>query len=65
MKEIALYALAACASLFVFGFSIHMLIGGLVSEELETTLIVVACVTAASVMGYMAWDVTKRRRIGK
>lgn len=65
MKEILIYALAACASITVFGFSVHMLIGGLVSPELETMLIAAACLAAAGVIGYMVQDVMRRRRGGK
>ena len=62
MKEMLLYALAACSSLFVLGFSIHMLIGGLVNQELEIALITLACLLGAGVIGYMTWDVAQRRR---
>lgn len=65
MKEIIVYTVAACASITVFGFSVHMLIGGLVSPELEATLIAIACLAAAGVIGFMVWDVAQRRRSGK
>lgn len=65
VKEIVIYTIAACASITVFGFSVHMLIGGLVSPELETTLITIACLAAAGVIGYMVRDVLQRRRSGK
>jgi hypothetical protein len=65
VKEILIYMIAACAAISVFGFSVHMLIGGLVSPELETTLIVVACLAAAGVIGYMVRDVTQRRSGGR
>lgn len=42
-----------------------MLIGGLVSSQLEAALIAVACLAAAGVIGYMVWDVAQRRRSGK
>ena len=35
MKEIILYAIAAISSIVIFGYTVHMFIGGLVSRELE------------------------------
>ena len=61
MKEIIIYSLAAIAGITIFGFSVHMFIGGLVSPETEVMAIAAACIIAAAVMGFMAWDVVKRR----
>ena len=62
MKEIIIYLVAAIAGLTVFGYSIHMFIGGLVSPETEVTAIVIGCIIAAAVMSLMAWDIIRRRR---
>lgn len=62
MKEALLYGLAAIASLFIFGYSIHMFVGGLVSPETERLLIIGGCVIAAGAMVIMARDVIKRRQ---
>lgn len=62
MKEAALYAVAALGSLFLLGYSIHMLVGGLVSEQTEFWLITGACAIGAVVIGYMAYDVIRKRR---
>ncbi len=62
MKEIIIYAIAGIASLFIFGYSIHMFVGGLVDEETETLLIAAGCTIAATVMGLLAWDIKKRRQ---
>lgn len=62
MKEVLIYSLAAIASLVVFGYSIHMFIGGLVSPEVETAVITIGCLIAATVIGFLAWDVVKRRQ---
>ncbi len=62
MKEIIIYAIAAVASLFIFGYSIHMFIGGLVSEETEIALITLTCLLAAGVIAFMVRDVINRRR---
>ncbi len=62
MKEIIIYSLAGIASLFIFGYTIHMFVGGLVDKETETLLIIAACTIAAIAMGLMAWDIKKRRQ---
>lgn len=65
MREIAIYAVAGVGSLFILGYSIHMFVGGLVSAQTETTLIIAACTLGAIAMGIMAWDVAQRRRRNK
>lgn len=61
MKEVVFYTVLGISSLFIFGYSIHMFVGGLVSPETETLLIILAVSIAAVVMGFMAWDVLRRR----
>lgn len=61
MKEIIIYSIAAIAGVTVFGYSIHMFIGGLVNPKTETTAIVIGCTIAAIVMALMAWDIIRRR----
>ena len=61
MKETILYTIAAISSIVIFGYTVHMFIGGLVSRELELTIIAITCVIAATVIGFMAWDVMRRR----
>ncbi len=62
MKEIVLYIIAAISSVVVLGYSVHMFVGGLVSPETETQLIIIACIVGALVVGIMAWDVIRRRK---
>jgi len=62
VKEAIIYAIAGVASLFIFGYAIHMFVGGLVSKETETLLIIGGCTIAATAMGFMAFDIVKRRR---
>ncbi|MBF0282560.1 MAG: hypothetical protein HQM07_08370 [Zetaproteobacteria bacterium] len=62
MKEIILYSISACASLVVLGYTVHIFIGGLVSEETETFAIIAAVILGIAVMATMAWDVLRRRR---
>lgn len=61
MKEIILYTIAGISSLFVLGYSVHMFVGGLVAPETETAIIVAACSIGVLVIGFMAWDVIRRR----
>jgi hypothetical protein len=44
------------------GSVVHMLIGGMVSENTEYTLIAVVCIADAIAIGFMARDVIRRRR---
>ncbi len=62
MKEVILYLLVAIASLVVLGYSVHMFVGGLVSESTEWWLISGACLIGLAVIALMAWDVLRRRR---
>lgn len=62
MKEIATYLLLAISSQIMLGYSVHMLVGGLVAEQLEITLIAGVCLVALAAMAYMTWDVIRRRK---
>lgn len=62
MKEIVLALIVAASSLFILGYSIHMLIGGLVSPETERLIIGVACTIGLAVIVAMAVDIVRRRR---
>jgi hypothetical protein len=61
LGEILIYAIVAITSLFITGYAVHMLIGGLVSPEAEYVIIAIVCLIIVMVMGYMAWDVFERR----
>jgi hypothetical protein len=65
MKEIVVYLIAAIAGLTILGYSVHMLIGGLVSRATEYTVIAFAVLVGAVVLGFLAWDVVKRRVRGE
>jgi len=65
MKEIiilASVAVSAVSSVFILGYSIHMLIGGLVSETTEQWIITGACLIGVAVLVFMGWDIVQRRR---
>lgn len=62
MKEILIYVVVAASSLFVLGYSIHMFLGGVVSQETEGNVIMIACALGLAAMAYMVRDVLQRRR---
>lgn len=61
IQEILIYLVVAISSLFIMGFAMHMLVGGLVSPETEYFLITLICLADMAVISYMAWDVIRRR----
>ena len=62
MKEIIILILVAASSIFILGYSIHMLIGGLVSPNTEKWIITAACLFALAVVSFMGWDIVRQRR---
>jgi len=62
MKEIIILALVAVSSIFILGYSLHMLIGGLVSTETEQLIITAACVVGTIIVAFMGWDIVRQRR---
>jgi hypothetical protein len=63
MKEILVYGISGLASLFIFGYSVHMFVGGLVSEQVEIGLIALVVVIAAAAEIYFIRDALLNRRI--
>ena len=63
MKEIIILVLIACSSVFILGYSIHMLIGGLVNEATENWIIAGACTIGVIVIIFMGLDIVKQRRL--
>ncbi|MDX8379905.1 MAG: hypothetical protein R8K48_07685 [Gallionella sp.] len=61
MVEILIFLLGAVGALVVTGYSVHMIVGGLVSAERENEIIFVVCSILVCAMIYMAWDVVQRR----
>ena len=62
MKEIIILIIVAASSLFIFGYTIHMFIGGLVSETTEKWAIIAAVSIAAVVLAFLGADIIKQRR---
>ena len=65
MKELAFYLTIAITSVVILGYSVHMLVGGLVAADTERWLIAAACLAGVAVIGLMAWDVVRRRQLRK
>ena len=61
-QEAFVYLVVAISSLFIMGFVMHMLVGGLVSPETEELLIILICLADLTAIGLMARDVIKRRK---
>ncbi|RME87749.1 MAG: hypothetical protein D6771_00045 [Zetaproteobacteria bacterium] len=62
MRALFVYLVSGIAFLVIFGYSIHMFIGGLVSPRTEWIAIGVAEAFALVVIGAMIWDVLRRQR---
>jgi hypothetical protein len=62
MKELVLYLLVAISSTVLMGYSVHMVLGGLVEESTEHGVIAIVVTITVIVIGFMFWDVIKRRR---
>lgn len=62
MKEILIYGFIAISSMVLWSYVVHMMIGGLVSEETEYLVMGIAVSIGALVIAAMAWDVIQRRR---
>jgi ABC-type transport system involved in multi-copper enzyme maturation permease subunit len=62
MKEILIYAFIAVSSMVLWSYVVHMMIGGLVSEETEYMVMGIAVTIGIIVISAMAWDVIQRRR---
>ncbi len=61
MVEILIFLVAAIGALLIAGYSVHMVVGGLVSAESEKQIIFLVCAIVFGVIVYMAWDVVQRR----
>jgi len=61
MRPVIMFAIGAIASLCILGYAVHMFIGGLVSKQTEVISIAAAVLIGASAIGWMTWDVLRRR----
>ncbi|MBW8072707.1 MAG: hypothetical protein GJU77_03330 [Ferrovum sp.] len=61
-REALVYGVVTLSSLFLTAYTVHMLVGGLVPADREYHYMGMACSGVAVVIGFMAWDVVRRRR---
>ncbi|MDX8391036.1 MAG: hypothetical protein R8K53_00455 [Mariprofundaceae bacterium] len=61
MRELIVYGISGVASLFIFGYTVHMFVGGLVSEQTETILIAIVVIVAAVAETYLFRDAMRGR----
>jgi threonine/homoserine/homoserine lactone efflux protein len=62
MKEAAILVLVAGSSIFILGYSVHMLIGGLVDKSTEQWIILGTCSVGVAILTFMGWDILRQRR---
>ncbi|MDX8414521.1 MAG: hypothetical protein R8J85_10595 [Mariprofundales bacterium] len=62
MKELAIYSVSGMASLFILGYSVHILLGGIVSEQTEMIAIAFVVLADIGAMGWMVRDVIRQRQ---
>ena len=62
IKEIIILAIVSFSSLFILGYSIHMFIGGIVSESTERWSIAVGCLIGAVIIAFLIADIVRQRR---
>lgn len=62
LRELFVYVVVAASSLFLSAFVVHMMVGGMVSESTEYSLMALVDSVVALALGYMVLDVIRRRR---
>ena len=62
MKENLTYLFIALVALSMAGYSVHMIIGGMVSKTTEQGVMGGVLIILVVAMGYMAKDITKRKK---
>jgi len=61
MRELLVYGVSGLAAVFIFGYSVHMFVGGLVSARTEIMLIIAVVLLAALGIGYLLWNALSNR----
>ena len=62
IKEIVIYGLVGVSSLTMLAYTVHMFVGGMVSEQTENLIMAGAVLVGAVILGLLAWDIVRRRR---
>jgi len=63
MREMLIYGLSACASLFILSYTVHIFVGGMVSEETEMMITAVVLAIGVAAIGWMVRDILRSRRM--
>lgn len=61
MKEVIILCIVAVSSLMILGYTVHMFIGGLVSESTEMWVTAGACSIGAVILVFLGADIVKQR----
>ena len=62
MRELLLYGLSACVSLFILAYTVHIFVGGLVDAEMEYAIMGAVVTLALGAIAWMAQDIRKSRQ---
>ncbi len=62
MKETFTAVFVALIALFMAGYSVHMVVGGMVSKTAENEIIAAVLLVLVVVLGFMARDLMKKRK---
>ncbi len=62
IKEIIIYSIVGISSLTMLAYTVHMFIGGLVSEQTENLIMGGVVLVGAIVLAFLARDIVLRRR---
>jgi len=61
MRESLIYGFSACVSLLMLSYTVHIFIGGLVSEDTEYLVMSIVLAVAICAIGWMVRDILKSR----
>jgi len=61
MRESLIYGFSACVSLLMLSYTVHIFIGGLVSEDTEYLVMSIVLAIAVCAIGWMVRDILKTR----
>ena len=61
MKELIVYGISGLASLFILGYSIHIMVGGVIDGQTEVIAIIIGELVAIGAMGWMVRDIRRQR----
>lgn len=62
MKDFIIVSIVAISFVFILGYVVHMLIGGLVEPATEKMTIITVCTIGIGIVIYLGLDILKQRR---